>query len=138
MTAMQCRDPAVIWDVPDAFRKIYSHAIEVPVGHRLLLISGQIGIAPDGRLHTDFAAQCSQAMTNVEALLAAAELRIQDVVKVTYYLTDAADLPALTALRQQRWSSDNPPAVTTLVVAALARPELRVEIEVTAAKTAQP
>jgi enamine deaminase RidA (YjgF/YER057c/UK114 family) len=36
-------------------------------------------------------------------------------------------------LRRKRWASPTPPAVTTLVVAALARPELLIEIDVTAA-----
>jgi hypothetical protein len=42
-------------------------------------------------------------------------------------LTRAVDLPTLGELRRKRWASATPPAVTTLVVAALARPELLVE-----------
>ncbi len=72
-------------------------------------------------------------MTNVEELLAAAKMAISDIVKVTYYLTRPTDLPALSEARTRRWKSDAPPAVTTLVVAALARPDLLIEIEVTAA-----
>jgi enamine deaminase RidA (YjgF/YER057c/UK114 family) len=126
-------DPTAVWTVPADFAAIYSHAVEIPAATRLLLISGQIGIAPDGVLRAGFPAQCQQAMANVETLLVAAGLRPVDMVKVTYYVTDAADLPVLTALRQERWSSPNPPAVTTLVVAALAQPDLLVEIEVMAA-----
>lgn len=133
MSDMIRHDPAAVWTVPAAFAAIYSHAVEIPPAARLLLISGQIGIAPDGVLCPGFQAQCEQAMANVETLLASAGLRPVDMVKVTYYVTDATDLPVLTALRQERWSSPNPPAVTTLVVAALARPDLLVEIEVMAA-----
>lgn len=133
MTEIRRHAPDTVWNVPDAFRRIYSHAVEIPADRRLLLISGQVGVAPDGAVVSGFAAQCAQAMANVEALLAAAECRPADMVKITYYLTHAADLPVLAAMREARWGSSNPPAVTTLVVAALARPELLVEIEVTAA-----
>jgi 2-iminobutanoate/2-iminopropanoate deaminase len=133
MTDILRHDPATVWAVPSAFAAIYSHAVEIPPAARLLLVSGQIGVAPDGVLQSGFRAQCEQAMANVEALLTDTGLRATDMVKVTYYLVDRADLPALTSLRQDRWSSPNPPAVTTLVVAALARPDLLVEIEVMAA-----
>jgi 2-iminobutanoate/2-iminopropanoate deaminase len=126
-------DPPSVWQASPAFRGIYSHAVEVPPGTRLLALSGQVGIAPDGTMLPDFRSQCLQAMDNVEALLAAAGATLQDIVKITYYLTSAADLPLLTALRQQRWSSSQPPAVTTLVVAALARPEMMIEIDILAA-----
>lgn len=72
-------------------------------------------------------------MANVEELLAAANMAISDIIKVNYYLTRAADLPALSEARTRRWKTGSPPAVTTLVVAALARPDLLIEIEVTAA-----
>jgi len=133
MTEARRHNPATVAAVPAAFSTIYSHAVEVPPNARQLLISGQIGVAPDGTQQSGFRAQCEQAMANVEALLDAADLRPVDMVKVTYFLTRAEDLPMLTELRQARWSSPNPPAVTTLIVAGLARPGLLVEIEVTAA-----
>jgi enamine deaminase RidA (YjgF/YER057c/UK114 family) len=107
--------------------------VELRGNARLLFASGQIGIAPDGSLATDFEAQCEVAMTNVEVLLAAAAMTHTDVVKLVFYLTRAVDLPRLGELRRKRWASSTPPAVTTIVVAALARPELLVEIDVTAA-----
>jgi len=105
---------------------------------RLLTLSGQVGIAVDGTVRPDFRSQCLQAMDNVEALLADMGAGLPDIVKITYYLTSAADLPLLTELRQQRWASSQPPAVTTLVVAALARPELAIEIDILAAVASGP
>lgn len=133
MTESRRYNPSTVSAVPAAFSAIYSHAVEIPPDTRLLLISGQIGVAPDGTVLSGFRAQCAQAMANVEALLVAAALRPADLVKVIYYLTSAADLPILAEMRRERWASSNPPAVTTLVVAALARPELLIEIDVTAA-----
>ncbi|TNC09451.1 GNAT family N-acetyltransferase [Methylobacterium terricola] len=74
-------------------------------------------------------------MDNVEALLAAAGLGLPDVARATVFLTRAADLPELDRVRRTRWASDAPAAVTVLVVAALARPDALVEVEVTAAAT---
>ncbi len=135
MTASTTRhNPASLRDRPEQFRTIYSHAVEVQAGARLLMVSGQIGVGRDGATQSGFAAQCEQAMENVEALLAAARMTTADIVKVTYFLTRAADLPALGDIRRRRWAAAEPPAVTTLVVAALAAPDYLVEIEVTAAR----
>ena len=126
-------NPEAVWPVPAGFRSIYAHGVELRSNARLLFVSGQIGIAPDGSLAADFEAQCKMAMTNVEALLTAAAMTHTHIVKLVFYLTRAIDLPMLGELRRKRWASSTPPAVTTLVVAALARPELLIEIEVTAA-----
>jgi 2-iminobutanoate/2-iminopropanoate deaminase len=126
-------NPEAVWPVPESFRSIYAHGVELRSNARLLFVSGQIGIAPDGSLAPDFAAQCEVAMTNVEALLAAAAMMHTNIVKLVFYLTRAVDLPMLGELRRKRWASSTPPAVTTLVVAALARPGLLVEIDAIAA-----
>jgi enamine deaminase RidA (YjgF/YER057c/UK114 family) len=126
-------NPEAVWPVPEGFRSIYAHGVELRSNARLLFVSGQIGIAPDGGLACDFAAQCEVAMMNVEALLAAAAMTHTNIVKLVFYLTRAVDLPMLSELRRKRWASSTPPAITTLVVAALARPELLVEIDATAA-----
>lgn len=130
---MKRHAPATLWQVPEGFRTIYAHAVEVCSGSRMLLISGQIGVEPDGAVPSTFSEQCAMAMTNVEELLAAANMATTDIVKVNYYLTRPEDLPILSEARMRRWTSDTPPAVTTLVVAALARPDLLIEIDVTAA-----
>ena len=126
-------NPEAVWPVPESFRSIYAHGVELRGDAGLLFVSGQIGIAPDGSLAPDFAAQCEVAMTNVEAMLAAAAMTHTNIVKLVFYLTRAVDLPMLGELRRNRWASSTPPAVTTLVVAALARRELLVEIDATAA-----
>jgi 2-iminobutanoate/2-iminopropanoate deaminase len=130
---MKRHEPATVWQVPQGFRGVYAHAVQVRAAARMLLISGQIGVEPDGSVPVGFSEQCERAMTNVEALLVDADMAISDIVKVNYYLIRPVDLPNLAEIRTRRWASDEPPAVTTLVVAALARPELLIEIEVTAA-----
>lgn len=124
-------NPPTIWTVPEPFRTIYTHARAAPAG-RILFVSGQFGVAPDGRMQGDFADQLGQVMDNVEALLVAAGLGLPDVAKATFFLTRSGDLPVLGQMRRARWASDAPAAVTVLVVAGLARPDALVEVEVTA------
>jgi enamine deaminase RidA (YjgF/YER057c/UK114 family) len=49
------------------------------------------------------------------------------------YLTRTRDAPMLAAIRQQRWAAAEPPAVTAIVVSALASPVYLIEIEAVAA-----
>lgn len=130
---MKIHNPSTVWAVPEPFRTIYSHAMEVPVVSRNLHVSGQLGVAVDGIMTPDFGGQLDQAMNNVEALLAAAGMARSHVVKATFFLTRTQDLPMLGEIRRRRWASEIPAAVTVIVVAALARPDALVEVEVTAA-----
>ena len=125
-------NPVALWQVPDAFRSVYSHATEAAAPSRMLFISSQFGVAADGRLPADFAAQCERAMDNVEALLAAAGMTTANIVKLTHYATQATDFPILVQIRQRRWAFDPAPAVTAIAVSALARPEYLIEIEAVA------
>ena len=129
----KAHNPSSVWTVPQGFRTIYSHATELPAGMRMLFISGQFGVAADGRLPAGFDEQVETAMNNVEALLASAGMTKENLVKLNYYLTRPADAPTLADIRRNRWSSAAPPAVTAIVVSSLARPEYLIEIEAIAA-----
>jgi enamine deaminase RidA (YjgF/YER057c/UK114 family) len=71
-------------------------------------------------------------MDNVEALLAAAGMTTANIVKLSYYTTQATDFPTLVQIRQRRWAFDLAPSVTAIAVSALARPEYLIEIEAVA------
>ncbi len=109
----------------------YSHAIAAPAAGRWLHLSGQVGIRPDGSLPDDFAGQAQAAWSNVRAILEDADMSIENLVKVTTFLVDRGDLPALNGVRAP-FLGEHRPASTLLVVAALARPEWRIEIEAVA------
>ena len=66
----------------------YPQALEVAGFKRLLMISGQIPVRPDGTLPEDFATQCQVAWSNVEAQLRAAGLTLDNLIKVTIFLSD--------------------------------------------------
>ncbi|MEM9238357.1 MAG: RidA family protein [Pseudomonadota bacterium] len=124
--------PASVSSVPARYAGIFAHGTVLEGPARLVFLAGQIGVDANGETKTGFVDQTHQAMDNVEALLREANLNRDSILRVMYYVTDAANLQTLSDLRQERWNSTAAPAVTTLVVAALAAPDLLVEIEVTA------
>lgn len=111
----------------------YSHAIEVPPNARWLLISGQVGGAPDGSVPAGFSAQAENCWRNILAILAEAGMGIGDLVKITVFLTREADIAAYREVRD-RIIGDVRPASTLAVVSRLAQPMWLVEIEAIAAR----
>jgi enamine deaminase RidA (YjgF/YER057c/UK114 family) len=80
--------------------------------------------------------QAAQALRNIEAALQQAAATLADVVRVHYYLTDAADFePCWPALRAAFGKAR--PAATMLCVSALADPHMKIEIEVTALRASR-
>src|SRR5262245_45567242 len=77
---------------------------------------------------------CFRTIANV---LNEAGFSLADVVRARYYIVDSADAEAVLAVCGETFR-DIRPAATILVVAALLRPEMRVEIEVTAMRRRDP
>ena len=110
----------------------YSHGLELPPGQRLLFVSGQIPERPDGRVPEGFEDQCHAVWDNVAAVLASAGMGLQDVVKVTTFLTDPGQADTNGRIRRQRLG-DLRPALTVVVARTLDAKWL-LEIEVVAAQ----
>ncbi|MBL4758371.1 MAG: RidA family protein [Rhizobiales bacterium] len=111
----------------------YSHAIGVPANARSLYVSGQVGIDKDGNLGCDVGEQTHIVWQNISLILQDAGMELADIVKVTAYLTDPADLPAYGKARSEILG-DARPCSTLLFVSALVHPEWKIEVEVVAAK----
>ena len=77
-------------DAPDAPQPVggYAQAVEVTNASRTLYISGQIPVAADGTLPDDFEAQARLCWANVIAQLRAADMTLDNLVKVTIFLSD--------------------------------------------------
>ncbi|MEX0956150.1 MAG: RidA family protein [Rhizobiaceae bacterium] len=77
-------------NAPDAPQPLggYVQAMEVSDASRILFISGQIPTAQDGRVPADFEAQARLAWDNVIAQLGAANMTLDNLVKVTIFLSD--------------------------------------------------
>jgi 2-iminobutanoate/2-iminopropanoate deaminase len=86
----------------------------------LIYLSGQVAQDPmTGQLITgDVAAQTERVFRNVEALLQAAQLTLDSIVKVTVYLTDMKDFAAMNEVYGRQFAAPHP-ARTTVAVAAL-------------------
>jgi enamine deaminase RidA (YjgF/YER057c/UK114 family) len=111
-----------------------AHGVEVPPGARLLFTNGQIGTKADGTTPETTAEQAEVVFARLEAVLAAAKMTLSDVVRFTVFLTDQADLGTFVKVRD-RVMGDHKPGAIILVVKALARPGLKIEIEAIAART---
>jgi enamine deaminase RidA (YjgF/YER057c/UK114 family) len=79
----------------------------------------------------DVTSQTRNCFKTIEATLKDGGFALADIVRATYYVVDAADADAVLAVCGERLG-DIRPAATILIVAALLKPEMRVEIEVTA------
>ncbi len=111
----------------------YGDAMEVGASARWLLTSGTPGLALDGSLPSDIAAQTELAWRHIISMLERAGMAVGDLVKVTQYLTCESDIAAYARVRS-RFLGDARPASMLLVVPALVRPGFLVEVEVMAAK----
>lgn len=114
----------------------YSHLAEVPAGHRLVFVSGQVGNLPDGGMAgPDAASQTEQALANIEALLASEGVTPRHLVRLQTFLAGTEHLAGFRegfAAVYARWfpaGADDFPGHSLLVVQALAAPEICVEIE---------
>ena len=79
--------------------------------------------------------QARNCFKTIEAALTDGGFALADVVRATYYVTDVKDADAVLAVCGEKLG-DIRPASTILVVAALLKPEMKVEIEVTAKRRA--
>lgn len=106
----------------------YSQAALVEGEGRRLVLSGQVGIRPDGTPVAAPAEQIGQALANLGALLAAHGMGVGNIVKMTVFLTDPALLGEWRR-RREAFLQGHAPASTLLIVAGLASPDFKVEVE---------
>lgn len=107
----------------------YSYAVKktgTPV-----YISGQVAIDDASKLvgEGDAAAQVEQVFQNLRTVVTAAGGTMDDIVKLTVFVTDPAYRPPVAAARQRHFKEGQYPASTYLVISGLALPQLLVEIE---------
>ena len=83
----------------------------------------------------DIATQSRNCFKTIEAALKEGGFAMADIVRATYYITDAGDADAVFAVCGEVLG-DIRPAATLLVVAGLYKPEMKIEVEVTAKRRA--
>lgn len=112
----------------------YAHGVVVPAGGRLLVTSGQLGVAPDDTVPDDVEAQAVLCFENIQAILTAAGMTFADVIRFNAYVTDRLYFPVYGAVRSRYVAGDGF-ASTLVVVSGFTRPEFKIEVEVTAASS---
>ena len=111
----------------------FVHAVEVPAGARTLYISGQTGVNADGSIPEGTNEQADIAWQNLIEILKAADMGVENIVKITVLVTDASDNTVVREKRTQ-YAGQYQGTSTFMVVAGLANPKLKFEIEAIAAK----
>jgi enamine deaminase RidA (YjgF/YER057c/UK114 family) len=125
---------------PDGLPKVDIYRqVAVATGSRLVFIAGQVARDADGGKvgEGDLAAQVEQCYLNIGTALAAVGGSFDDVVKLTVYLVDwTPDKMSLFVAGVARAGAalgvDPLPPLTGIGVAALAEPDMLVEVEATA------
>ncbi len=110
----------------------YSHVTVHPLGNGLkrVVLAGQVGVKKDGAIAGDLAAQIEQSWDNELACLASQRLGPEHLVKVVYFTTvNSPDALKLSREIRVRKLGDVAPSSTYLVIAGLAGPDFKVEIE---------
>ncbi|MGI5338573.1 RidA family protein [Streptomyces sp. CA-181903] len=107
----------------------YSHVVTAT--GRLVAVSGQVALDEDGHVvgEGDIRAQTRQVFGNLRRCLKAAGASFDDVVKLTYFVTDVADLPVIREVRDEFVDAGRLPASSAVQVVALFRPDLLIEVE---------
>jgi enamine deaminase RidA (YjgF/YER057c/UK114 family) len=111
-----------------------SQAVTVSGPARTIFVGGQNGVDRNGIVGHDLVTQTTQALRNLELVLAEAGAQLTDVVTWTILVLDGQPLADGFRAFQAVWGDrGEPPAITVAVVAGLANPGFLVEISAVAA-----
>ena len=109
----------------------YVHAVEVRGAQRLLFVAGTMGLDNAGAPGATLAEQLDLVWSNIRAILASAQMTVDNIVRLTSYLRDASYAEANAAARVAALGGRVVP--TTAIVAQTLDSDWLVEIEVIAA-----
>ncbi len=111
------------------FGRAFNHGIVEPEG-KTLHITGQVAWDGEGKLigEGDCEAQVRQSFDNVEHILRTVGGRLEDIVSLTIFFLDPADLPVIQKVRAERLTPETAPASILIQTPGLVAPELLVEL----------
>lgn len=113
----------------------YSHTASVPPGTELILVSGQVGMRPDGSVPESFGEQAELVFQNLRACLAAHGVGMESVAKITTFIVSGQDPQVMREARQRHFGAHRP-ASTAVFVPQLISPGYLLEVEAIAVKQA--
>ncbi|GHF72624.1 RidA family protein [Seohaeicola zhoushanensis] len=121
---------------PEGWKPAKGYANGMVAEGRVLFVGGQIGWTAQQVFEThDFIGQMTQALANIKAVVEAAGGQVEDITRLTWYVTDKKEYLARQAEVGAAYRSVmgyHFPAMTMVVVSALVEDEAQIEIEATA------
>ncbi|MBB3162506.1 RidA family protein [Rhizobium laguerreae] len=109
----------------------YIHALEVRHPSRLLFVSGTMGLDQQGMAAADLEGQLELIWSNLRAILTSADMTVDNIVRLTSYLSDGAFMEANQNARLRAFGGRAVP--TTAIIVETLRHDWLVEIEIIAA-----
>jgi enamine deaminase RidA (YjgF/YER057c/UK114 family) len=109
----------------------YCHAMEITHPDRFLFVSGTMGLAPDGAPGKTLDEQLTLVWSNIRTILASAGMSVDNIVRLTSYLTSPAQAESNARARVDALGGRLVP--TTAIVVQTLEQDWMVEIEVIAA-----
>ena len=119
---------------PDGLSKnpAFSQVVTTHGKGKTIYVGGQDAVTAQGEIvgKGDIGAQTEQVMKNLQTALSACGATFENLVKLTIYIVQGQDLyKGFQASQKFLGGLPNPPAISGLFVAALARPEFLVEVD---------
>lgn len=111
----------------------YAQGVVHAAGGERIVVSGQLGILPDGTVEDGLEAQMERAWTNVLNVMAAAGFEVTHMTRATIYVTVPGQVLVYRKVRDKMLNG-HLCANTYLEIAGLAGPDFLVEIEAEAVK----
>ena len=111
----------------------YAQCVMHAANAERLVISGQVGVAPDGTIAEGLQAQTEQTFKNLLAVLDGAGFKREHLVKIVAYVTVPGQVAVFREVRE-RLLGDHLCASTYLEISGLAAPDFLVEVEGEAVK----
>lgn len=111
----------------------YAHITKIPRNAELYVTSGQVGIDGNGQFPQSINDQVRNTFTNIKAVLTSEELLAENIIKVNIWATEEIDWDFFDEQWEQLFHKDYP-SMTIGYVDKLGLPEIKVEIEIWAAK----
>ncbi|MDP6404372.1 MAG: RidA family protein [Alphaproteobacteria bacterium] len=111
----------------------WTKKFNIPAGMKVgdtVYLSGNVAFDADGNIvgENDVYAQSKQIFQNIEEALASAGASMEEVIKITTYVTDISRYGEFSKARNEAFPG-GVPATTAIAASALVLPELLVEIE---------
>jgi reactive intermediate/imine deaminase len=132
MAEKKILQPANIWDTQGLS---FSQGVVVKGGSSMIFVAGQAAFDKDGHVvgKGDITQQTQVTLENVKSVLESAGASLEDVVRITVFLTDIRNMSVMQRVRANYFRS-NYPASTGVQVSSLAHEDLLVEIDAIAVK----